>query len=212
MRARQTRRQASSAGPLRTGRFAALAPRDSTPFPRMRVFRECGTRRPRAAHLRRLQVSNNRSRCNGATANAVAKPVPAPALCEAAHTHFSCRSDAPTGGLFTGRSTGRPCRCLTLRRSGPRNAGRQRDCPAEAAQRERFQYVEQTFVSVRTDRRSMPAPRSCETASSAANLPKHRSGEVRLTVSLPDRGALDQLAQTLARLLVAGQGGNGVTT
>jgi hypothetical protein len=31
------------------------------------------------------------------------------------------------------------------------------------------------------------------------------NGEARLTITLPDRGTLDQLAQTLARLLVAGQ-------
>ena len=30
------------------------------------------------------------------------------------------------------------------------------------------------------------------------------SGRPRLTVTLPDRGALDSLAQTLARLLLAG--------
>ena len=32
------------------------------------------------------------------------------------------------------------------------------------------------------------------------------SGRPRLTVTLPDRGALDSLAQTLARLVVAGEG------
>ena len=34
------------------------------------------------------------------------------------------------------------------------------------------------------------------------------SGRQRLTVALPDRNALDNLAQTLARLLVAGSGGD----
>jgi len=39
----------------------------------------------------------------------------------------------------------------------------------------------------------------------AACVDEDASGSARLTVTLPDRGALDQLAQTLARLVVAGQ-------
>jgi superfamily II DNA or RNA helicase len=40
----------------------------------------------------------------------------------------------------------------------------------------------------------------------AACVDEDPSGSARLTLALPDRGALDHLAQTLARLLVAGQG------
>jgi superfamily II DNA/RNA helicase len=40
----------------------------------------------------------------------------------------------------------------------------------------------------------------------AACVDEDPSGSARLTVTLPNRGTLDQLAQTLARLVVAGQG------
>jgi hypothetical protein len=46
----------------------------------------------------------------------------------------------------------------------------------------------------------------------AACVDEDQNARPRLTVTLPDRDTLDQLAQTLARLLVAGQGGDRVTT